>query len=124
MLLAKADHKDLKTLAKQAGELWALQDNTNGSSGGIFAVQENLEVDFVAAISGDRRHRGGTARGKTRGGRRDRGGKTTPRLPEPEASRDARLAASLCIKLWRYGDSASSCEAPCSLQGQGGVGGN
>jgi hypothetical protein len=80
VLLAKADHKDLKTLAKQADELWALQDNTNGGSGGIFAVQENLEVDFVAAISGDR---GGTARGKTCSGRRDRGGKTTPRLPEP-----------------------------------------
>jgi hypothetical protein len=114
VLLAKADHKEPKTLAAQADELWALHDNTN-SGGGVATVQENAVPDFVAAISGDRR-RGGGGRG--------RGGKTTPRLPEPEASREARLAAGLCIKHWRYGDSASSCEAPCSWQGNGGAGGN
>ncbi len=83
VLLARADHKDLKTLATQADELWALHNNTNG--GGISAVQENPEADFVAAISGDRRRGGGTARGKTRGGGGGRGGKRIPKLPEPEA---------------------------------------
>jgi hypothetical protein len=119
VLLAKADHKDPKTLATQADELWSLHDITNGG-GGVAAVQENAEPDFVAAISGDRRRGGGAARG----GGRSRGGKRTPKLPEPEASREARLAAGLCIKHWRYGDSASSCEAPCSWQGNGGAGGN
>jgi hypothetical protein len=41
VLLAKANHKDPKTLVKQADKLWALQDITSGGRGGIFAVQEN-----------------------------------------------------------------------------------
>jgi hypothetical protein len=122
VLLAKADHKDPKTLATQADELWALHDNTSGGSRSA-AVQETPDSDFVAAISGYRR-RGGAARGKTRGGGRGRGGKAAPRLPEPEASKEARLAAWLCIKHWRYGEAASSCEQPCSWQGNGGAGGN
>ncbi len=116
VLLAKADHKDPKTLATQADELWALHDTSNGG-GGVAAVQES-DSDFVAAISGDRRRGGGSARG------RGRGGKAAPRLPEPEASKEARLAAGLCIKHWRYGEAASSCEQPCSWQGNGGAGGN
>jgi hypothetical protein len=44
VLLAKADHKDPKTLATQADELWALHDNNGG---GVAAVQENPEADFV-----------------------------------------------------------------------------
>jgi hypothetical protein len=123
VLLAKADHKDPKTLATQADELWALHDTSNGG-GGVAAVQESPDSDFVAAISGDRRRGGGSARGKTRGGGRGRGGKAAPRLPEPEASKEARLAAGLCIKHWRYGEAASSCEQPCSWQGNGGAGGN
>ncbi len=111
VLLAKADHKDRKTLATQADELWALHDNTNG---GVAAVQETPDSDFMAAISGDRR----------RGGGRGRGGKAAPRLPEPAASKEARLVAGLCIKHWTYGEAASSCEQPCSWQGNGGAGGN
>jgi hypothetical protein len=86
------------------------------------AMQENLKTDFVAAISGDRHHGGGAARGKTCGGGRGRGGKAAPRLPEPEASKEARLATGLCIKHWRYREAASSCEQPCSWQGNGGAG--
>jgi hypothetical protein len=100
VLLAKADHKDPKTLATQADELWAVHDTTNGG-GGVVAVQETPDSDFVAAISGDRRRGGGAARGKTHGSGRGRGGKAAPRLPEPEASKEARLAAGLCIKHWR-----------------------
>jgi hypothetical protein len=125
VLLAKADHKDPKTLATQADELWALHDNSNGGGGSdVASVQENPDSDFVATISGDRRRGGGAARGKARGGGRGRGGKAAPRLPEPEASKEARLAASLCIKHWRYGEAASSCEQTCSWQGNGGAEGN
>jgi len=101
----------------------ALHDN-NGSGGSMAAVQENLEADFMVAISGDRRRGGGAAERKTRGGGSGRGGKAVPRLHEPEASKEARLAAGLCIKLWRYGEAASSCEQPCSWQGNGSAGGN
>ncbi len=121
--MAKADHKDPKTLATQVDVLWALHDTSNGGDG-VAAVQESPDSDFVAAISGDRRRGGGSTRGKTRGGGRGRGGKAAPRLREPEASKEARLAAGLCIKHWRYGESASSCEQPCSWQGNGGAGGN
>ncbi len=76
VLLAKADHKDLKTLATQADELWALPDNNGG--GGVVAVQENPEADFLAAISGDRRRGSGVTHGKTRGGGYGRGGKAAP----------------------------------------------
>jgi hypothetical protein len=121
VLLAKANHKEPKTLERQADELWVLHNN-NGGGGGVAAVQENPETDFVAAISGDRRRGGGASRRKTRGGGRGRGGKTVPRLQE--ASKKARLAAGLCIKHWRYGEAASSCEQPCSWQGNGIAGGN
>ncbi len=66
-MLAKADHKDPKTLATQADELWALHDTSN-SDGSVAAVQESSDSDFVVAISGDRRRGGGSARGKPRGG--------------------------------------------------------
>jgi hypothetical protein len=101
----------------QADERWALHDNKGG--GGVAAVQENPETDFVAAIFGDRRRAGASC-----GSGRSRGGKTAPRLPEPEASKETRLAAGLCIKHWRYREAASSCEQPCSWQGNGRAGGN
>jgi hypothetical protein len=88
------------------------------------AVQENPELDFVAAISGDRQRGGGATRGKTLGGGRGWDGKTTPRLPKPEASKEARLATGLCLKHWKYGKAASSCKQPYSWQGNGGAGGN
>jgi hypothetical protein len=98
-------------------------DTSNGG-GSVAAVQESSDSDFVAAISGDRRRGSGSARGKPRGDGRGHGAKAAPRLPEPEASKEARLAAGLCIKHWRYGEAASSCEQPCSWQGNGGAGGN
>ncbi len=121
VLLARVDHKDPKELARQADELWALHDTSGG--GGIAAVQQDcVEGDFVAAVrAGDRQRGGGGSRGRGRG---RGGGRPASSVEEPEASKEARLAAGLCIKHWRYGELASSCTAPCSWQGNGGAGGN
>jgi hypothetical protein len=128
VLLARVDHKDPKELAKQADELLVLHD-TNGG-GGIAAVQQDcMEGDFVAAVrAGDRKRGGSSSRGRGHGGGRGQGGRGGGRpassVEEPEASKEARLAAGLCIKHWRYGELASSCTAPCSWQGNGGARGN
>jgi hypothetical protein len=117
VLLARVDHKDPKELAKQADELWALHD-TNGG-GGIAAVQQDcVEGDFVAAVRVGDRQRGCGYRVHGRGGH------PASSVEEPEASKEARLVAGLCIEHWRYGELASSCTAPCSWQGNGGARGN
>jgi hypothetical protein len=126
VLLARVDHKDPKALAQQADELWALHD---GRQETVAAVQPDfLDGDMVAALRpGDRgrglnRGRGKGASGRGRGGRG--GGRPASAADEPEASREARLAAGLCVKHWRYGEVASSCMQPCSWQGNGGARGN
>jgi hypothetical protein len=105
------DHKDPKELAKQADELWALHDtNGGGGGGGVAAIQQDCaEGDFVTAVRAGDRQRGGGSRGRGRGGGRERPGRPTSSVEEPEASKEARLAAGLCIKHWRYGELASSC---------------
>jgi hypothetical protein len=52
------------------------------------------------------------------------GNRPATSVDEPKASKEAHLAAGLCIKHWRYGEAASSCTSPCSWQGNGGAGGN
>lgn len=125
VLLARADHNDPKSLAQQADELWALHDGRSETVAAVFS--ESQEGDVVAAVrSGERGRGGGRARG--RGGSRGRAtrgnNRSTPAVEEPEASKEARLAAGLCIKHWRYGDNASSCIQPCNWQGNGSAGGN
>ncbi len=82
-----------------------------------------MEGDFVAAVRAGDRQRGGGSRGRGRGDGRGRGGRGGGRpassVQEPEASKEARLAAGLCIKHWRYGELASSCTAPCSWRSRG-----
>jgi hypothetical protein len=126
VLLARVDHKDPKALAQQADELWALHD---GRSETVAVVQPDFgDSEMVAALRAGDRGRGGAARGgRSRGaGGRSCGGRGggRPALEEPEASREARLAAGLCIKHWCYGEAASSCAQPCSWQGNGSAGGN
>jgi hypothetical protein len=120
VLLARVDHKDPKALAIQADELWALHENTGGVAAAVH--HETREPEFVAAVSGARQQGGSRGRGRGRG----RGGRGPPRaaLEEPEASKEARLAAGICFKHWRYGEAASSCTPPCNWQGNGGAGGN
>jgi hypothetical protein len=126
VLLARVDHKDPKALAQQADELWALHD---GRSETLVAVQPGFgDGEMVAALCAGDRGRGSVARGgRSRGaGGCSRGGRGggCPALEEPEASREARLAAGLCIKHLHYGEAASSCAQPCSWQGNSTAGGN
>jgi hypothetical protein len=126
VLLARVDHKDPKALAQQADELWALHD---GRSETVLTVQPGFcDGEMVAALRAGDRGCGGAARGgRSRGaGGYSRGGRGggRPAPEEPEASREARLAAGLCIKHLCYGEAVSSCAQPCSWQGNGTAGGN
>jgi hypothetical protein len=118
VLLANVDHKDPKVLATRVDELWALHDNPGSSISTVAVVQpEGQEVDFVAAVrSGSQRE--GNSSGGARGGNRGRGGCGAARgggaAHKPEASKEARLAAGMCFKHWRYGDAATSCTPPAA----------
>ena len=43
---------------------------------------------------------------------------------EPEPSKAARMAAGLCLRHWRYGAQAFSCDGDCCWPGNGRAGGN
>jgi hypothetical protein len=123
VLLARVDHKDPKELAEQADHFWGLHDTpakiatvtVSGGGGG--------EEQLVAAV----RTTAESARGRGSRGRRggcSGGGSGGRVLYESELSRDARLAAGLCLKHWRYGEHANSCEQPFVWPGNGQAGGN
>jgi hypothetical protein len=121
ILLARADHKDPKALADEADNLWGMHVTPADQ---LAAVSLDHDLDgTVAAL----RSAGEPNRGRGGRGRRGRGaGYSGQRQPpaESEASKQARLAAGLCIKHWRYGEQANSCIQPCSWQGNGQAGGN
>jgi hypothetical protein len=122
VLLAKVDKKDPKALADQADELWGMHDFA-GTIAPVVADELLQEDGVVAAVrrdAGSRGGRGGRGR-KNRGGGNNGGGK---QQQEPDVSRDARLAAGLCLKHWRYGNQANSCTQPCAWPGNGTAGGN
>jgi hypothetical protein len=93
VLLALADYKDPKTLATQADELWALHDTATAVAAWGMCKRIQTRISWPPSTE--------TGGRKTRGGGCGRGGKAAPRLPEQEASKEARLAAGLCIKHWR-----------------------
>jgi hypothetical protein len=110
VLLARADLSDLKGLAEQADELWA----HHSADDLVATLQQPLLEDepaaAVAAVRGPPSQGGKPAHWKKKGGRR-------PPPKESAQSREARLAAGLCLAHWRYGDTADSCHAPCSWAG-------
>jgi hypothetical protein len=110
VLLARADLSDLKGLAEQADELWA----HHSADDLVAALQQPLLEDETAApvavVRGQPSQGGKPAHWKKKGGRR-------PPPKESVQSREARLAAGLCLAHWRYGDTADSCHAPCSWAG-------
>jgi hypothetical protein len=122
VLLARVDHQDPKELAERADELWGLHDSPATVS--QLSSQPDEEEHVVAALRSERG--GGSGRGRGGRGRRARGGQGGGSRPpmESELSREARLAAGLCIKHWRYGEQAHTCVQPCSWPGNGSAGGN
>jgi hypothetical protein len=46
-----------------------------------------------------------------------KGGQRRPPPKESAQSREARLAAGLCLTHWRYGSAAESCHPPCAWSG-------
>jgi hypothetical protein len=122
ILLADADHKDPKLLAEKADQLWG---HHSIEAVGISVVQE--DDGLVAAMRSD--NGGGRGRGG-RGGRgnhrrgRGAGGGTRAAMAESDISKEARLAAGLCLRHWRYGDQAHGCEQPCAWPGNATAGGN
>jgi hypothetical protein len=125
VLLSRVDHKDPKLLAEEADALWSL----HGQPAAIAAVPCAVEVPVfqedstVAAL-----RQGGGFRAKKRGGGGNRGqGRHNGgggRQEESQATREARMAAGLCLKHWRFGERAFSCEQPCTWTGNAAAGGN
>ncbi len=81
------------------------------------------EEATVAAL-----RQGGGFRTKKRGGGGNRGQSRHNggggRMEESQAAREARMAAGLCLKHWRFGERAFYCEQPCSWTGNAAAGGN
>jgi hypothetical protein len=121
VLLAKADHKDPKALADEADQLWGMHDPP-ATLAPVLAADGPEEATLAAV----RRDHGGRGSRGGRGGRgRGRGAGGAGRQDtEPDISREARLAAGLCVKHWQYGNAATSCTPPCSWPGNGTPGGN
>jgi hypothetical protein len=119
VLLARADHKDPKKLADEADNLWGMHV---APADQVAALSPAAEVEGTVAAM-----RPAADSGRGRRGRRGRGGGGNAgqrQQQEPELSRAARLAAGLCLKHWRYGEAANSCEQPCNWPGNGPAGGN
>jgi hypothetical protein len=121
ILLARADHKDPKALADEADKLWGMHV-TPADQLAALAVDAEQPESTLAAM----RPAADYARGRSGRGRRGRGAGAGGQRPplESQASKEARLAAGLCIKHWRFGEQANSCVQPCSWSGNGQARGN
>jgi hypothetical protein len=116
ILLARADHKDPKALAEEADNLWGMHMTLSEQLAAV-SIADVPEGELAAV-----RAAADAGRGQGSRGRRGRGGQRQP--TESQASKEARAAAGLCIKHWRFGEQAFSCTPPCSWPGNGPAGGN
>jgi hypothetical protein len=108
VLLARADHSDLKGLAEQADELRALHAENDS----VALVQHlHLEDEPVAAIRG-----GGPQAQAPKGGPWKKKNKKQG-IEESHQSKEARQAAGVCLPHWRYGAAARFCNSPCTWSG-------
>jgi hypothetical protein len=117
ILLTRADHKDPKALADEANKLWGMHV-TPADQLAALAVEEGTPAAMRPAADSTRGRSGRGQHGHGAGA----GGQPPPM--ESQTSNEARLAAGLCIKHWRYGEQANSCVQPCNWSGNGQAGGN
>ena len=131
ILLSEADTTDLKLLTERADALHGHMQETMA-----VAAVESLQLEeefFVQPVrqggGGARRHApqpvnppGGAK--KKQGPEQLAAGNAAAAKQEPEISRQARLAAGMCLPHWRWGDKARTCVQPCSWSGNGAAGGN
>jgi hypothetical protein len=105
--LNKVDHKGPRALAEQADELWAL--HTHDSV--VAAVQEaSLDDACINALKQQSKDKSGDNR------KEDKSNRQGPSLT-------ARLESGLCHGHWVYGESSTTCNMPCTWQGNGKAGG-
>jgi hypothetical protein len=105
------DHTRLKEMATAADQLVAMR----AAPAAVAAVEADPgEVAAVAARGG------GAGAGKKAAAKQ----KKKKPLDEPEPSKAARQAAGLCLRHWRYGAQAFSCDGDCCWPGNGRAGGN
>jgi hypothetical protein len=109
LLLARADHKDPKALADEADNLWGMHMMLSEQLVAV-SIAEVPEGELVVVRVATEAGRGQEGRG-----RRGRRGQRHPNESQP--SKEARAAAGLCIKHWRFGEQAQSCTLPCSWPG-------
>jgi hypothetical protein len=114
ILLAHMDHTRLKEMATAADQLVSM-----GAAPAAVAAVE-ADPGEVAAVA---------ARGGGSGAGRKPAAAVTKQkkkklLEEPEPSKAARQAAGLCLRHWRYGAQAFSCDGDCCWPGNGRTGGN
>jgi hypothetical protein len=125
VLLSRVDHKDPKLLAEEADALWTL----HGQPAAIAAVPAAFDLPITAedsTVAAVRQGIGSRSRGRGSGGRGrgKSGGGGAARPTETQASREARMAAGICYKHWRFGENAYQCEQPCNWAGNAPAGGN
>ncbi len=113
ILLPHMDHTRLKEMATAADQLVAMR----AAPAVVAAVEADPgEVAAVAARGG------GTGAGRKPAAAAAAKQKKKKPLEEPEPSKAARQAAGLCLRHWRYGAQAFSCDGDAAGRETGGPG--
>lgn len=110
ILLAHMDHGQLNDLAAAADQLCTMRPSTAGT-----VAQLEQEPAEIAAVSGRDNRQAASKRQKPAG--RQQGKQQGKKPEEPELSKAARLAAGVCLRHWRYGNKAFSCDGNCCWAG-------
>ena len=130
ILLSEADTTDLKVFTERADALHGhMQESSAVAAVDSLQLEEEYYVQPVRQGGGARRHpsqpvnpSGGQK--KKQGTEQLAAGNAAAAKQEPEISRQARLAAGMCLPHWRWGDKARTCIQPCSWSGNAAAGGN
>jgi hypothetical protein len=121
IMLGEDNHLDLCNLAAKADKQWTLHGFCNTGSEVSVAVSLVLEPANMAAVAPRgygpsgllQRNRGGGQRLDTTRVAGATSGQPAPKAPA-NPSNIARVQSGLCYYLWRRGNQATKCEAPCT----------